>query len=316
MQESLRQLDYAGMLTPSWGGLDRPLPLQVEGVPRSLELHGTGDHAFLVWDSTDPDWRTVEDWRGCLDAFVVLADARPEHFLAFALRFGVLRLCEHGLPVTHNPPRTATSPSVVHRGQMERFVVDQARGKFVSGGPIVGCFPLGYSEGRLCHEPLCQWRAFARNARALLRIAANLHRGKPGEPEAWRTGYELSGREAPWWKQPPEIPVAEAVAGGKFLLAAWVEEWLVLGGVRPSFQWRGTTGGDPRIQLQAPSSFGVLATQLAFAVARADGLAMCAACGVAYIPKRRPRADRRSFCPGCGKTAANRLAQRESRRRR
>jgi hypothetical protein len=43
-----------------------------------------------------------------LSRFVELSEAKPERIRDFARRWGVLSICEHDLPASHNPPRAAT----------------------------------------------------------------------------------------------------------------------------------------------------------------------------------------------------------------
>jgi predicted RNA-binding Zn-ribbon protein involved in translation (DUF1610 family) len=57
-----------------------------------------------------------------------------------------------------------------------------------------------------------------------------------------------------------------------------------------------------------------LATEFLFTVAGAAGIATCAACGKLFMPRRRPRAKEKSYCPECGIRAAWREAQRRRRR--
>jgi hypothetical protein len=59
----------------------------------------------------------------------------------------------------------------------------------------------------------------------------------------------------------------------------------------------------------------MVAVQMAAEVAGAPVFAKCSACGEGYFRegKKKPQAGRRNFCPKCGKTAANRLAQRDHR---
>lgn len=69
------------------------------------------------------------------------------------------------------------------------------------------------------------------------------------------------------------------------LLASAVDAWLELGGVGPAIDW--TDDNRAQIHLGGDSLFGALALQLALAISRRDGLAICDECSSAFIPNRR-----------------------------
>src|ERR1700682_234453 len=50
----------------------------------------------------DSDWKAVEAPDDLLRRFVALTGAKDEKILGFARRWGLLGLCEHGLPSEHN----------------------------------------------------------------------------------------------------------------------------------------------------------------------------------------------------------------------
>jgi DNA-directed RNA polymerase subunit RPC12/RpoP len=205
--------------------------------------------------------------------FVRLADASPQHICDFAARWGVLGICKHGVPSSHNP----------------------------------GCRPRSNDEYDYW-ETLEVWRHFARHARALLNVAARLHDEKLGEAADWRVVYEQSGQVAPWWNRSHGSLGVERLA-----LADCVNEWLLIGNVRPALTWSPGEGCSSKVGLAGSGLFGVLAIRILMAVSRTAGLALCSWCGEPYAPKRRPRADRRNYCPKCGIKAAWRDAQRERR---
>jgi hypothetical protein len=205
------------------------------------------------------------------EGFLALTEAQPERIREFAERWGMLGICEHGLPDSHNPP-----PVGAYTGRQ------------------YWCVPLGwYNEDRQCYEPIAIWRAFACEAYALARIGHRLMLGMVGEAEEWAIVYGRSGRRAPWWEQ--------TVEGEKMIVARVVNEWLRIGNVRPVVEWR------PRRKYERPAVrfggssglFGALALQLALAVAGMEGLAVCSHCRAEYMPQRRPKAGQRNFCLEC-----------------
>ena len=142
-------------------------------------------------------------------------------------------------------------------------------------------------------EPLELWRHYARQARALLNIAARLHRDEPGELAEWQAVYARQ----PLMDQAQLEKLAGApVESQRFFVEMAVNEWLKMASVQPEFQWR---YGSPRITLSGAGLFPALALQLMAAIARTDGLALCTGCGSPYTPKRRPRTGTRHYCQEC-----------------
>jgi hypothetical protein len=243
----------------------------------------------LVWgyflDGTEP--QEVDAPRDLLLRFVRLADASSEDICGFASRWGVLGICEHGLPSSHNPP----PPFGVH------------------DGPDYSCRPPGDDIG-VYWEPIEPWRHLARQARALLNIAARLHEGELGKAADWRVVYERSRGGGPFGKRYRGSLVVERI-----VLADCVNELLLLGNVRPALSWGPgkSHSSKAEVSLRGWGLFGVLAVQLLMAVSRTAGLATCSYCGESYSPTRRPRAGCLNYCPGCGKKAAWANAQRKRR---
>lgn len=244
------------------GSLDRPVVANTINVPTNLRLAGE----MLVWSWLDLP-RHTRPGPGLLDQFVVLADAPAERILTYAQRWGVLLLCEHHLPSSHNPPPLYMSQS----------------------GPM-WCLPSRDPDNQ-CWELLEDWRHFARQARALLRVAVRLHEGRTGAAADWGTVYERPAQPGP--------PGQGDLDAERLALTLLVNEWLVLGNVRPQFWWAEGRNAAPEIRLGGEDLFGALAVQLALAISQTDGLALCSACGSPYVPERRPRPDERHYCAAC-----------------
>jgi len=242
----------------------------------------------LVWSLKSPAGKRVRlrqgDTRGMLDAFVRIRDG--DEALRFAQRYGVLGICEHGLPASHNPP-----PFFPGLGHKQTW-----------------CYPRGLTGG-LAREPVERWLRFARQANSLSRIAAAAHRNEAINPDDWRIVFEdFEDMTA----APENLDAARANL--TMLLDQW---WLPLGNVRPSFSW--LDGPEPAFRLRSGGyAFGVLAVQLMMAVGNAHALALCSGCGNVYMRQgRKPQAGRRNYCPECldrGVPARDR--QRDSRARR
>lgn len=264
------------------GSIERPLPEREWYIPKKIWL----EPDKLIWEP-DPDVREVRPGPGMLTDFVNLAVGPDERILKFAQRWGVLMLCEHGLPTSHNPHKRS------------------------SAGFEFGCYPRGWFDRPpgVVWAPLADWRFWARQARALLNIAANLHCDKVGEPSDWQTVYErtnTSHSAVPWWQQDIEVD--------RMKVADVVNEWLDLAQSRLFLRWR--PAQSPSVEVSGASLFGSLGVQILFAISRSDGLALCSACGIPYPPSKRPKPGQRNYCRDCGKKAAQRDAARDYRKRR
>ncbi len=237
--------------------------------------------------------RTTGPGGGMLREFVDLAGAQLAAVERYAYRWGPLGLCkEHRLPHTH------TAPS--------RFVAQQFGGLAAHREPCAPSVRL-HGGGWQFSEPLSAWQSYARQARALLNIAARLHDGNPGERKDWKVLYEGFG------VVPSARPRGIAlVLWERARLALFVSIWLELGNVRPVLTWWDEAAwvlagpGLPGFGL-----FPALAVQLSLAVSATRGFATCSACGVWYPTGRQPAAGRRRYCDKC---RADKVPMREARR--
>jgi hypothetical protein len=263
------------------GTLERPMQARKF---TGQEVVGTRQEN-LLWRETyrpilDCLYEAVDNTEEILWKFIRLHDAPSDEILRFARKWGVLGICEHSFPATHNPPRMAKSKS------------------------HPACTPLRLNADNYW-EPLQSWRDYSRQARGILRIAARLHQDKLGLKEDWEAvygeDYTVSGM----------APEAELI-WQRLRLSFLVNDWLELGDVRPKFMW---AGGGIGVSYYL-TLFGVLASQLAFVISRDKGVGLCASCGEPYIPGRRlPKRNQRNYCrgPRCGKRGANRNAKRAQR---
>lgn len=264
-------------LTDEEGRVDRPL-----ADPRLVQrprVDLDGDRLVWVMISGDNFGREVPCPRDLLTHFVRLWKLPAGELLAFARSYGVLQICEHELPSSH----------------------------------AVGCHARSEPDAGAVryYESVATWRHFSRQAFSVLNVASRLHLGEPGPPEDWEAIFERSGRPgpAPWWQQS-----ADSVPFEQFMLAeSCVVPWLAIGNVHIAFSWIQPA---PTMTLQGAGLFGALAAQLALAVGRSEGLAVCRACGAPYAPRRRPTPSRRNYCSACGLKAASRDANRDYRRKR
>jgi hypothetical protein len=238
-------------------------------IPVKVEL----DNGLLIWNVEESKFTTKEYEEGLVIDFANLAFVEAETILEFAQTWGVLGLCKHNLPATHNPP-IFTSESI-----------DKS------------CKPTG-------SEPIELWYRFARMSRAMLSLASYLHRNEKGQKQDWLV---LGVTEE-------NLP--EEISGEQSLLEKYMNAWVEIANIRTRIQWN-----PAYLNISYPLSgslFGALTVELMKVVVRTHGPVICASCGNFYEPPtfgRRPRANERNYCFGCGSYAARRDASREYRKR-
>ncbi len=208
------------------------------------------------------------DMRGMLDEFLGLCDAPNEAILHYAQTWGVLELCHHNLPSSHDLFRS------------DYLLLPTPR----ITGPAAAQIPT--RDPRQCpptrREPLSTWRFFSRQAQSILRIAADLQGPRPrlGSVDDWERLL-----------RPGVSPVQSLDAQGR-CLGDVIEGWLSLGRIKPAI-------GNLTMKLtwSGADLFGELAVLVALAATAKDGQVFCAACGNAYEPKRRVIRRGFNYCP-------------------
>jgi hypothetical protein len=269
-----KALDLAGMSNgrSPWPITDAYVPadLRIEGEVLRYVVMGGADAAVVV-----P--RPV----GMLAKFMRITD--EQGVLDFANAYGVLGICEHGLPASHQP--FPAMPRSVEFGRD-------------------ACMPVGYPSE--VAEPVSRWLDFARQARALLSIGALLlapRRRWPGKDydahvRDWATVLEGTPSE--------RDQLAKAIArdrdASRLHLTWYVNRWLMLGDVRPSLHWTQARGA-PSLGMGGlgfGGTFGLLAVDLAVGVSRSHELSMCDGCKYPYLREgRKAKAGQRNYCPDC-----------------
>ena len=233
-----------------------------------------------------------------LKSFIDLEGAASDKIVRFAQRWGVLGICEHGLPSIHNPG--------IHT------FVDSPGWKLIQRYEYRdSCFSTRRSDG-LYFEPLDEWSYWVQQASIIVRLGAELHALRPGSPKDWQTmGYEpkwfrgFIGRGDKIPSMPPPISL------GRVLLAQYINDWLTITGVQPMFFWEqgkhafylGSWGIDRLL--------AVLGVQMLLLINRSSGYALCSNCGRPFFLRHRQSSARNVYCdsPGCGLKAAKRAAQ-------
>lgn len=276
-----RQAELAGMVDMDSGLMGATVfPTGRAFLPPRVELKD----GYLRWwryyaDRSHPHGRGANT-TGMLDAFVRIDAA--DDILRFARKYGVLTLCDHGTPATHN---------------------------WTAEGP--GCYPTDWQRG-ICREPVDRWLHYVHEAYAILLIAARLHQGERGPNTAWQV--LLKRYEGDDVALGLADRLRESAEGRRSLICGEVNSWLGLANARLSLGWEIAEKPDLRLR---GTAFTILATQMMFAIARAHRLAICDVCGNPYLREgRAPQSGRLNFCSKCrGTKMANTLRQRAYRRR-
>lgn len=247
---------------------DPATPLRDAKVPGQVWIEGES----LYWLPREYRERSP---KAMLDTFVGIK--APDAILKFAERYGVLGLCEHLLPSTHN---LVISPS------------------HIPSPP--SCLPLGFGdEDGQMYEPVERWLDLARQARAILALARALHNDVEDSLEDWQSAYR-SVYDAETAEHVAADAGGTTLADKKRRVATVANWWMLFGGVRFGVVWEagdkkdavGPILGASVVHHIAPPTFGILATQLTLAVAGAVDLAIChdPKCQKLYLrPSRRYR---------------------------
>ena len=295
-------------------------------VPKTVDLvdepHGL---QALVWSwgvastthtSEPPEGVRVIRLRGTqlLEDFIDPDNSTPDGVLRLARTYGPLRLCEHGLPFTHN-----ANPEVW---------INRTTGRTLYGPPGPDPTGMGFCQPSQ-RETVADWLKWIVAIRAAYALRAELARERlPTAHEwsqlhAWDPGMEFYSTHAYGLFHASEGPRQRAIRSGDlrvtpfsvFNYRAWlsdvVNQWLTLGLVHPLLIWGRSESG--QLILLGHGLFGHLAYQLAIHMSGGTKpLYRCDACGDWYDPKRKPRAEDRQYCE---KAECKRVAHAERVRR-
>ena len=228
-----------------------------------------------------------------LERFCLIAESEDTDaaIVAFARRWGLLGLCEHGLP---------------------------------SEGLCNGhstCTPCGWTGT----ESFDHWRRLARAFESMLRIGLALNRGKPGENADWElaadglcgdAGEELLGH---WWAEGiaprlNDVEITRRTTKGlrvaRIDYAILMQRLIEISHLQPEF---GISGRNWNIEMGSTESMSnmpaILTAQLILRVGSSGKQIKCSACRRWFIPRR----NQRMYCDRCGIRAAWRAADRKRR---
>jgi hypothetical protein len=269
--------EEAGLIHPETGELGRFLLRGTIWVPAVVEVEDN----CLYWAYAAKKEKVVRP--ELLENFIKLSEAPLEQIRNFAKQWGVLEICKHGYPSSHN---SQTWPRPWRDSYKICSPLEMPKRKLKA---------LGRHFSIAGWDPIDRWRYFSRQGRSILNLAAALYKEGKGSSDDWKIlldEYEedWGSTEGPGESQSPKM--------ARHFLAYVINDWLQLGGVRPAVFLTDVTG--LRLELGGPNLFSFLGIQLALAVSRTDQMAICSNCGRPYLATgRRPAINRRSYCLVC-----------------
>jgi hypothetical protein len=269
---------------PFLGGTRRPREVRLEGPPgeRYLAYDPRGEFDDPLRDPEKP--RRPE---GCIWEFLQLTKKPEERILPFVQKWGVLELCEHGDPATHE------------------------QGDLLQYRERTGCEKF---TGR---EYVRDWQAWARRVLALLRVAGALREERFGPPEDWAVLSEWAWSPLDVAESPEDWP-GHTLWDRKQRVTQVFDEWQWMGWVRAFPEsWAQTS---PRPVLLGKGLFGLIAAQVYGVLLSGAPPAQCAwpECRNPIWETesgRRPRGDRPNYCSEECRAEAQREIQRRSKQR-
>lgn len=282
-------------------------------VPRDIKL----EDEILFWRWGNFGWVRPDQRRmrtEVLDGFLRIADAEDRIILNFARQWGILGLCEHGVPFGH-----------------QLFPEDWKGFKF--GGRVGICFHKPIRQYN--PEPLERWRYYSRQMRAIIALAATVNKVKPnsisipknadsagfhiektdkengtaihvppylpGDPEDWRTLFQDYG--------PFSTGTYDPVRMAQTLISLVIERWLVESEVGPRFLWLGEKSiFELRSRVFPHGLFSILTIQIMLLINGAPDYSICYSCHRPFFLRKGQSIGSRVYCKDCGTKAARREA--------
>ena len=208
-----------------------------------------------LWKGVQPE--TSNEWieykasgPRTFDRFIELHKRSDAEIGSYARKWGVLGLCSHNLPSTHNQWKYGVGTGSMCLPQTSR---SQS------------------SPGELwCKEPIDEWRKYSARASLLLQLGAKINNEAVGSKREWAA---LRDEEVDIFDD-PNAPAFADMNSARVALSHQLEKWFVLGGLLPSISW------NPKLDLWqftlsgvglGPNLLALLALHLALTIARKIG---------------------------------------------
>jgi len=248
-----------------------------------------------------------------LMGFVKLENASDEEILEYARRWGVLGLCMHGRPYYHRITQR-------HEKGLRLPNADKAPKLFVEDG----CAHHWGGEGGWCTEPFAQWRDYAGQIGAILKLSKICRekvptpaeqRGsrkyteeKPGDPKDWEKAMRDWNIDNPG----AVLSSTEPVWTGRWTLQNVITHWMRVNNIRPVLVWDKSA---PSIRLIGNAwkweyLLVVLAIEMMLAASNSGDFGLCTGCSEPFLLTRGQSLHHNSYCLDCRrKRVPQRLAR-------
>lgn len=295
------------------GHLGRRSSFEVWEPPASVELEGNRLIYSIAEDDEDPE--EVPTDSQLLPGFINLVDADASVIRNFALRYGALGLCTHGLSVRHRAGDRA--PASWLAGAADDLATVRVRPKPEQRFDWCDYLPVSNDVSDIrVWEPVNLWREYSRLARSILNLGAQIEAGERGDTEDWRTALVFYcrlrdfDRRWSWLEGLDHYDAEDSQWRRRMLLCRCVNDWLNMANVAPQLSPH-LDSGQPQVMLDGGGDgalgtlIGALGVQIMLAIGRTDSLAQCTGCGRPYLPLTRegtpyrPSNRRRNYCETC-----------------
>ena len=313
MTSADQEWEFAGFTDLETGALGTPtLTLGQTLVPSFLALMGeeTPDLTSLLWSIGTNDL-TMTTTDRMLDVFIRIRTAAD--VLSFAKRYGVLGLCEHGLPASHNPPPPQARLDPVATDWLWLAMAGAPAPETGDQAPTTSyCRAFEMPDHPNFHfEPIGPWLCLAKQARLLLEVSGKIRTGahvdsadlevlgfpEPSEDKSRRAeavSAFIDSRKTETAETQPAVPIADGMA--PILVTLKLRQWAGWAFIRPSLIWR--YGKSPDFAIEV-NTWGSIVMQMMIAVSGKHGLEVCSGCGIAYTRTRKAQSGRRNYCSDC-----------------
>jgi hypothetical protein len=246
----------------------------VSMVPEDMKLHD----GQIFWGGIR--LREQKTGTGMLSRFVELHRATDTEIFEYACKWGVLGICEHGLPSSHR-----SMPFGRQFG-------------------IEPCVPLpGRSQFEFC-DPLDAWRHYSLKAWAMWSVGNSLNHERQGTKGDWSVLGIWPDDRVPW---------KGSIQDGRQELGRSLMDWIHFARIGPCFGWNADLDQwEITITTRTfPNLFGLLSEALMMAISDKDGYSVCCECRQWYLPARRVTDSKRNYC---SKETCKKAAWRDSKR--
>jgi hypothetical protein len=254
-------------LIENWEPMQRSRFLQGWYLPDRIEI----EDGNLIWIKREfirssqgvyparrPRFLNPGRMRYLLYEFITLADADDNYILEYASHYGVLGICEHGVPSVHNPP--ALYPPLLSKPSGYSEYCQPTH-----------CDPLRLDRDKL-YEPLESWRQLSREFLTIVRLAVQLRDGKMGGIEEWKILHRLLYN----------TEKADYVNEGRIRISQAISAIIELCGVKPTLGYQKGMNFYLASHSSATGLPAALAVRLMLWANQSQGLALCANCGTIF----------------------------------